>query len=661
MAVSIASAAPRNLETVRVSSLIPPAIESSAKNLVGLLEEYYNYLNTEGLPSAEIQGINTLKDIDNVSAKYLDQIEELIGKNIPQSSVLNRVELYKVIVKYYTTRGSEDSIHSFFKIFFNETVKIIYPKEQLFKLSEGQGSWSIDNLIELSGELALVRQLSDESTLTLGGITYDAWATDGSGQLISVEYAAEEAGSGIIDLHIDNGIITITPGSVAHLIVDSDDVDTGFGVYPIATDFYSTGLTNGRPAYSENVNPVTPFVGTPSEILWDGFKWEFRVGSELDGIVTSFYSLEDVATPDLVTAWTMGWSGITGAINSIVGATSINAQIFLTLFNSEDILDILYVETDALSPEYLADIVTTPREYLTSYDLPSDVEPGRIAVVNGKVSRPYVSGIASLISGNIVWELADADEWVYTNHKSFASDDYKIFDGYYWQDYSYVVKSDLDSSLWHNDYIKFVHPAGLKLFSAIAIEIVSRNEWFEKLDYTSEDVLTDDTWMKALVPPHNLNPLSIGYHTPKYQPGYLRDQVLRYLFTYLFDPADQSDYVRLVLLDLVYTLEPADFRNTFVRDQYLNSGEMFVDACRIDAGFLDKTIEEFEELYSESNRCRHLNLSAFITTSNAIDFSYYDYEEGFGSPPFNASGIDVMGGDGEGDFNESYYENVVMS
>jgi hypothetical protein len=94
-------------------------------------------MNTAGLPSREINDITTEQDIDRASGEYIDGIQKEIASIIPNSSQIDRVSLYKKIIQYYKIRGSEDSIHVFFKIFFNEVVEVFYPKERLFELSTG--------------------------------------------------------------------------------------------------------------------------------------------------------------------------------------------------------------------------------------------------------------------------------------------------------------------------------------------------------------------------------------------------------------------------------------------------------------------------------------------------------------------------------------------
>ena len=140
--ISIASASlsgttPHNRESSRTSTLIPEQLATSAEGLIKLLKDYYDYLNTEGLPSHEINRSIDNHNIDRISASYLDGIEGEIAKNVPNSKVLDRVSLYKKIVKFYSIRGSEDSLYTFFRIFFDEVATVTYPKERLFKLSDG--------------------------------------------------------------------------------------------------------------------------------------------------------------------------------------------------------------------------------------------------------------------------------------------------------------------------------------------------------------------------------------------------------------------------------------------------------------------------------------------------------------------------------------------
>lgn len=137
MEIAIATARPATHQANTVNSLVPMHMREGAENFIGFLEDYYSYLNTDGLPSQEINNIVAEQDIDRTSAQYLDLIQREIAKNIPRAAAFDRVSLYKKIVKYYLTKGSEDSIINFFKIFYDDVISIQYPRERLFKLSSG--------------------------------------------------------------------------------------------------------------------------------------------------------------------------------------------------------------------------------------------------------------------------------------------------------------------------------------------------------------------------------------------------------------------------------------------------------------------------------------------------------------------------------------------
>lgn len=130
------------VEPAIAGDLIPEQQRETADVLIRLLEDYYKHLNSKGLPSYEINRIQNESDIDRASLDYIDRIQNEIALTFPRSLSFNKVSFYKRVVDYYSSRGNENSAVTFFKLFFDETIDIFYPKEQLFRLSEG--NWNLD-------------------------------------------------------------------------------------------------------------------------------------------------------------------------------------------------------------------------------------------------------------------------------------------------------------------------------------------------------------------------------------------------------------------------------------------------------------------------------------------------------------------------------------
>jgi len=151
----VTSARPQvqNVESSRVSDLIPEQQRDNADVLIRLLEDYYRHLNTKGLPSNVVESITTEQDIDLASSEFIDEIQKEIAKTFPDSLSFNKVSFYKRIVDYYSSRGTENSALTFFKLFFDESIQIFYPKDNLFRLSEGdwRPSGNTDRLSTVTG------------------------------------------------------------------------------------------------------------------------------------------------------------------------------------------------------------------------------------------------------------------------------------------------------------------------------------------------------------------------------------------------------------------------------------------------------------------------------------------------------------------------------
>lgn len=126
-------------EQVRVESLIPQQINQRAQGLIDLLRDYYSYLNEQGNPSYEIANIREARDIDEADYPFLDKIQKEIAVTVPKNIVSDRVTLYKNLMRYYSVRGSADSITLFFKILFNDNVEVYYPKKDM--LIPSSGGW----------------------------------------------------------------------------------------------------------------------------------------------------------------------------------------------------------------------------------------------------------------------------------------------------------------------------------------------------------------------------------------------------------------------------------------------------------------------------------------------------------------------------------------
>jgi hypothetical protein len=208
----------------------------------------------------------------------------------------------------------------------------------------------------------------------------------------------------------------------------------------------------------------------------------------------------------------------------------------------------------------------------------------------------------------IIWSPADITrQWVPSDRKSFASDAYKIHDGRYWQKYSYDVKTSKPVADWLDDYLKFVHPAGLQLFASILLQLTSTQRWSQYVDYVASQPQQDFNWISAQRAPH------IGAHSPYYQPGWLTRNARN---INVFAAALRLTGQDINLYNLVYHilhiyLKNTNFRDKNVREDY-QRWMKFLDSGELIASYSDKTIAQASEEYAFNNACKFSNVSTII-------------------------------------------------
>ena len=101
-------------------------------------------------PIQNIQQLLAYADTDNTVYSFLDKFQHALMESIPESLAdgISKRNLIKNIRDLYETKGSEEGHKLFFRILFDEESSLIYPRENVLRVSNGQ--WSDDYLMRVT-------------------------------------------------------------------------------------------------------------------------------------------------------------------------------------------------------------------------------------------------------------------------------------------------------------------------------------------------------------------------------------------------------------------------------------------------------------------------------------------------------------------------------
>jgi len=121
-----------------IDNVLPEFFKTEYPKLISLLQEYYHFEDTDEAPSRFIHDLFYSRDITQTDLELLSYIEDelLLGQSYFEGFSDKRAAA-KYSSTLYRSKGTKYSIQQFFRTFFDVDPDVIYTKENVFKVGEG--------------------------------------------------------------------------------------------------------------------------------------------------------------------------------------------------------------------------------------------------------------------------------------------------------------------------------------------------------------------------------------------------------------------------------------------------------------------------------------------------------------------------------------------
>lgn len=123
--------------STQLKDQLPDFILSNYDTFVQFIEAYYEWMEQEGNPRYEGVSVGTYKDIDETLDRFLEYFRNIYLKDFPfdLADGINEKTLIKNITDLYRSKGSKASFDLLFRILYNTTVSVSYPRDRILRLS----------------------------------------------------------------------------------------------------------------------------------------------------------------------------------------------------------------------------------------------------------------------------------------------------------------------------------------------------------------------------------------------------------------------------------------------------------------------------------------------------------------------------------------------
>lgn len=518
--------------SVLVQSQVPSYLLEEGPNLVAFLKAYYEWMETTGQMTEQSKNLLVNQDIDTTDlGKFYSFFQREILADFPDAILADRRLVAKKIKDLYRSKGTLASYNLLFRILYNQDVSIYKPSENILRASDGR--WTQDTLVRLGApftgnlENALGKFVTGQTSGATGKILRTVTVFE-SGVEVKELRLVEVTGT-FLDLEqvvtSDNvgGFVVNTIGPLSDVSFGSASASGGGG-HQVGDNVTLSSVTGSgaKGTVSRTVNEVVLF-----ELTSGGSG--YRVGNTVvtisggnpKGGLTGQINVTAIANTETIFRYTdtiqglsdtpIGYgptyssnSGIVSsnlaiansstALSAALGTSTITVGTISAISANNGNYQGGILPSVSVIDEEVSDLDISDgaggfkgrNAVITRSFLPGSIAD--IAVINGGRSYNAIDAVtvtnttraATNAVGDPVVSGVVLEDGSYKGTKGFLSSDQRIQDNYYYQEFSYVIKSPTALKTYRDIVRSTIHPAGTKLFGQIDIE--------DTLDLTSLDI-----------------------------------------------------------------------------------------------------------------------------------------------------------------------------
>lgn len=237
-----------------------------------------------GNPVQNIQELLEYANVDNTIYDFLDKFYSSFMSSLPSTlaSGVSKRNLIKSIKDLYSAKGTEDGHKLFFRILFDKTAELIYPRDNMLRVSDGK--WSTDKIMR-------VVEIGTADFNELVGQTVTG-RTSGATAIVASIIKFRDNETLIAELSLDEESITgtFTTGEIVTGVSNELDLDISATIQTVIS---SAAVNNGGLYYaindtinSSSATTITKVEsissGSINEVIIEDAGTGYAVGDSLD-------------------------------------------------------------------------------------------------------------------------------------------------------------------------------------------------------------------------------------------------------------------------------------------------------------------------------------------------------------------------------------------
>lgn len=428
--------------SVLVKSQLPDFVQENNETLVAFLKAYYEYLEQDEKAQKVLQTARSYADVDTTIDSFVNYFLNEFAYGIPEyifeeDQTAAKRFLVKYIVSLYRSKGSPNALKFLFRLAFDEEIDVVYPYDYLLRPSDGKYSRTV-----------AVKVLVDE-TVDMDLITERTIYGEESLLESAVDYYIKDPEQNIYEFFLEErGLFETADQFIpGERLISSANITGSITVLPVLTDVIINDPGLGYQTTDSIAASDSNIVLSISSVDETGAIRSIGISHPGDNVTS---------VPTLTYGFGSGTRDSSYVLTANVATIVLNDNLKHGLHQG-DIVNVTVATGTLASNNYVVSDVLTNKAFRIS--VTSANTSGNLTLAYRKQANltPIVGSLVRTGQGYGISLDGQLDTIIL------------IQDSFKWQQYSYVIRSNLNVDRWADLVKEVLHPAGLAVFGEVNV------------------------------------------------------------------------------------------------------------------------------------------------------------------------------------------------
>ena len=467
-----------------IANQLPDFVRTEYPVFITFLEKYYEFLDEENQVNNFLLNYEKNFDINRTLDTFLPKFKNQYAQNFPLTAQIDDRRLIKFIKQFYEAKGSEKAIELLFRILYNARTEIFYPSEQVLRASDG--IWIEDITLKLAVDSDITANPFDLNSRTakityyenISSVTYERTVETSISNVTKFAYVSPAVYELVTTLPKTATIRVPGAGASANALVSGGEVKA------------IVGETN------KTFSSITTAGTLVATVATSGTAGQFTCGASTLAVNDRITITGTRAGSGTITGYTTGTvyrvSAVTGASPNVTGFTLTTEAGVAIVTTAGTLTGLTYTTSTPSSSGYFLNKYNETDTTLNPYTLVGRDNKAaiRIDAVNTKNGCPTAVSIfdtgfdferetfTAIIESSLgctatlsfTTGAVNVKTGRFRDSRGMLSNVNRLQDNFYYQNYSYVIRSNVPSNKWLDIVKNTTHPAGTAIFGELTIE-----------------------------------------------------------------------------------------------------------------------------------------------------------------------------------------------